>query len=203
MKIVSFTCGPIQAKSYLLFNEGASDAILIDAGGEPAKIERIAKENGVVIDSVLLTHGHFDHVGACKYLQDKGAKIYIHESDSILVESDMGECDFGFKVEQFTPNRLLTDGEILNLCGIEIKVIHTPGHTKGGVCYIVDNNIFSGDTLFLGSYGRTDLGGDILTLKNSVINKLFTLDGDYDVYPGHQGKTKLSQEKIFNPIHYA
>lgn len=203
MRIISFTCGPLQAQSYLVFDESRSDAILIDAGGDEFKILRIAQENGVNISAVLLTHGHFDHTGACKYLQDAGVKIYLHEKDKILVTTDEGSCGFGLSSDKFEPDVLLKGGENLSICGISIKVIHTPGHTNGGVCYVIDNNIFSGDTLFCGSYGRVDLGGDIYQLKDSIINKLFKLKGDFTVYPGHQIKTLLSKERISNPILYA
>lgn len=203
MKIISFVCGPIRAKSYIVFEENSSNAVLIDAGGEPEKILNIASENGVKIDYVLLTHGHFDHVGACARLQKEGAKIFIHQDDEILVTTDKGECGFNMHVENFTPDKLLKGGELLELCGLKVHVLHTPGHTPGGVCYIIENNIFSGDTLFYGSYGRTDLGGDLSQLKDSIINKLFTLSGDFDVYPGHQGKTSLIMEKNHNPITYA
>ncbi len=203
MNIVKFKCGPILACSYLLYNDGIEDAILIDAGGDLDKILRIANENGVKVSAVLLTHGHFDHVGACANLQKLGAKIYIHKNDEKLVSTDAGECGFGIKVNKFTPDVLLCGGEEFNLFGIDIKVIHTPGHTSGGVCYQIEESLFSGDTLFLGSYGRVDLGGDIVELKNSIVNVLFNLKGDYDVYPGHDRTTTLSREREFNPIKYA
>lgn len=203
MNIIRFKCGPILACSYLLFNDGAKEGILIDAGGDIDKILGIANENGVKISSVLLTHGHFDHVGACYGLQKLGAKIFIHKNDEKLVTTDEGECGFHIKVDKFTPDVLLSDGDEFLLCGIKVKVIHTPGHTAGGVCYLIENNIFSGDTLFLGSYGRVDLGGDIVELKNSIMNSLFTLSGDFTVYPGHERPTTLSRERELNPIRYA
>lgn len=203
MNIIKFKCGPILACSYLLYNDGTEDAILIDAGGDLDKILRIANENGVKVSAVLLTHGHFDHVGACADLQKLGAKIYIHKNDEKLVLTNEGECGFGIKVDKFTPDVFLCGGEELNLFGIDIKVIHTPGHTAGGVCYQIENNIFSGDTLFLGSYGRVDLGGNIAELKNSIVNVLFELKGDFDVYPGHDRMTTLDREREFNQIKYA
>ena len=203
MNIVRFKCGPILACSYLLYNDGAKDAILIDAGGDIEKILRIAEENKVKISAVLLTHGHFDHTGACFALQNLGAKIFIHKNDEKLVTTDEGTCGFNIKIDNFTPDVLFDGGEELVLCGIKIKVIHTPGHTSGGVCYMIENNLFTGDTLFLGSYGRVDLGGNINELKNSIINVLFKIDSDYDVYPGHERSTTLSREKELNPIRYA
>ncbi|MEG1529886.1 MAG: MBL fold metallo-hydrolase, partial [Clostridia bacterium] len=107
----------------------------------------------------------------------------------------------GFKVEKFVPDILLVGGETLNIAGISVEVIHTPGHSAGGVCYVVQNNIFVGDTLFKLSYGRTDLyDGSFSKLKNAVVNKLFNLKNDYTLYTGHGEPTTLAYEKINNPI---
>lgn len=204
MNIFSFKCGPLLACAYLVWQDGQDNAILIDAGGNTDQILSLAKDKGLNIGAVFLTHGHFDHVGACFDLQKLGAKIYLHKSDEHLVATDDGECGFGISVKKFTPDVLLNGDEELDLFGLKIKVLHTPGHTKGGVCYVIENNIFSGDTLFLGSYGRVDLGdGDIDELKCSIVNVLFALNGEYDVYPGHERKTSLNFERKFNPILYA
>ncbi len=203
MKIVSFKCGPLLACAYLVYLEGESKGVLIDAGGNTDKILDIAKQNGVEIGAVLLTHGHFDHVGACLDLQRLGVPIYIHANDKRLVETDLGTCGFGIKVDTFSPDNTLKGGETLELFGLSIKVLHTPGHTSGGVCYVIEDNIFSGDTLFAYSYGRVDLGGSMEELKNSIMNVLFGLDGEYTVYPGHEKKTTLSFEREYNPIRYA
>lgn len=204
MKILSLTTGLLRTNSYLIFKEGEKDAILIDAGGDVEKIERIASENGVNIKHLLLTHGHFDHIGACAELQRKGVKIYIHELDKRKVETDESLCGFsGIKVEKFTPDVILYGGEELLVSGLSVKVLHTPGHTSGSVCYVISNVIFSGDTLFSQSFGRTDLGdGNVKLLSDSIINKLFALDGNYTVYPGHDSATDLDTERKYNPIFY-
>ncbi|MBQ2714686.1 MAG: MBL fold metallo-hydrolase [Clostridia bacterium] len=204
MKIVQFTTGPLRVNSYLIFKEGAKDAVLVDAGGSIDKIRQIANQNGVQIKHLLLTHGHFDHVGAVRELQKEGVLVYLHENDLRKVQTDECLCGFpNFKIENFTPDVLLNGGEKLTLCGIDFQVLHTPGHTSGCVCYITDNAIFSGDTLFCGSFGRTDLGdGDIKVLANSIINKLFKLEQDYLVYPGHEESTTIEFEKERNPIFY-
>ena len=204
MNIFSFKCGPLLACAYLVWQDGQNKAILIDAGGHTDKILSLSKEKGLQIGAVLLTHGHFDHVGACARLQKLGVKIYIHQLDEQLVSTDKGTCGFAVKVDTFTPDYTLQGGEELDLYGLKIKVIHTPGHTKGGVCYLIENSLFSGDTIFQGSYGRVDLGdGDINELKHSIIGVLFNLEGDLDVYPGHERKTNLSFERKLNPIKYA
>ena len=204
MKIVFLTTGLLRTNSYLIFKEGEKDAILIDAGGDVEKIMHVARENGVTIKHLLLTHGHFDHIGACAELKRQGAKIYIHELDKRKVETDESLCGFsGIKVEKFTPDVVLRGGEELLVSGFSVKVLHTPGHTSGSVCYVLSDVIFSGDTLFSQSFGRTDLGdGNIKLLSDSIINKLFTLDGNYTVYPGHDSATDLDTERRLNPIFY-
>ncbi len=204
MIIKNLTTGLLKTNSYLIFNEGATEGVLIDAGGDIEKIYRCAKDNGVQIKHLLLTHGHFDHISAVAQMQRDGVKVYIHENDAKKVQTS--ECLCGFKIgtiEFFKPDELLSGGEMLNLSGIEIKVLHTPGHTSGSVCYIVDTVIFSGDTLFNQSFGRTDLGdGNVKDLSNSIINKLFALKGNYTVYPGHDCSTDLDTERKLNPIFY-
>lgn len=204
IKIIPFTAGPLRTNSYLIFQEGAFDAVLIDAGGNIEKIYRIARENGVEIKHVLLTHGHFDHVGAVAQLQKNGAKIYLHKNDVRKVQTQECTCGFShFKIEEFTPDVILEGGENIVLCNVEFTVISTPGHTSGSVCYVVENAIFSGDTLFSGSFGRVDLGdGDIKLLSDSIINKLFTLNKNYTVYPGHEDTSELDWEREHNPILY-
>ena len=204
MNIIPFTAGPLRTNSYLVFEENCRDAVLIDAGGDIDKIRRIEKENGVSIKHLLLTHGHFDHVGAACELQRSGVKVYLHQNDVKKVQTEECLCGFAnFKIENFTPDVILQGGEVLSLCGIDFTVISTPGHTSGGVCYLTKDSLFSGDTLFCGSFGRVDLGdGDIRLLSDSIINKLFTLDKNYTVYPGHEDYSDIESEKAHNPIFY-
>ena len=204
MKIVTFQVGPMRANAYLVFKEGSKSALLIDAGGNYPRIIDVACENGVKIDYVLLTHGHFDHVGAVAKLQKDGAKVYMHTNDVDKVTTDKSLCGIThISVEKFTPDVLVWDGDKLELGDLLVEVIHTPGHTSGGVCYLIGDNLFSGDTLFHGSFGRVDLGdGNMRSLKESIIEKLFILPESTTVYPGHEEATTIGREKQYNPIYY-
>jgi glyoxylase-like metal-dependent hydrolase (beta-lactamase superfamily II) len=149
---------------------------------------------------VLLTHGHYDHIGGCGKMYDSGAKIMCGEGEDKLIFSNANRAIFhDIVIPHFEIDKMLKDGESIQLCGIKFKVIATPGHTAGGVSYIADGNLFTGDTLFFDSVGRTDLEtGDSYQLVQSV-KKLYSLDGDYKVYCGHEDDTTLNHERQFNP----
>lgn len=199
MKIDVVQTGPFAVNTYIIENEG--NFIVVDPGGNYDLIK--SKVNGEKIEAVLLTHGHFDHIGAVKKLQqDDEAPVYLHKGDLELINNQkvMAKA-YGVELENITPDVVLFDDEDINLIGLNIKVVSTPGHTEGSVCYIIEKNIFSGDTLFYSTYGRVDLpGGDMDKIKNSIANKLFALDGDYTVYPGHGEKTTLDFERKHNMI---
>jgi glyoxylase-like metal-dependent hydrolase (beta-lactamase superfamily II) len=158
------------------------------------------KKRGLEPKFVLLTHGHYDHIGGCGVMQENGAKIICGENEVKLVSSrDNLAVISGTKIGKFTIDSTLKDGEEIELCGMKIKTIATPGHTAGGISYIVENNLFTGDTLFLESVGRTDLPtGNARQLIDSV-RKLFSLDGDFKVYCGHEDDTTLDYERKNNP----
>ena len=162
-------------------------------------IKKAEEENGFIIKAVLLTHAHFDHAGNVKKLQDDGAKIYVSKIDAEkLLNDDNLASSFGRRFDYCTADFTFNGGEILDIEGIKIEVIATPGHTDGSVSFKVDNNLFTGDTLFLESVGRTDFPtGNKSELIRSV-TKLFDLEGDYKVYPGHQEFTTLSHERKNN-----
>ena len=200
MKMFHFKAGPIAANSYILYND-AGRGFIIDPGGSYKRVSLEAQKLGVTLEAVLLTHGHFDHALAAAELQAHGAKVYIHENDAekLSGNGNLG-YRFGCPFQTLVPDYLLHDGESLSLCGMTVRVIHTPGHTSGGVCFLIDNALFTGDTLFHNSIGRTDLGdGSISELVRSVNQKLFTLPGDYTVYPGHEDFTTLEEERRENP----
>ena len=194
----------MRANAYLVFKEGTSSAILVDAGGNYPRILEIARDNGVKIEHILLTHGHFDHIGAVKKLQEEGAKVYMHTNDVDKVTTDKSLCGIThLSIEKFTPDILVWEGDKLELSGITVEVIHTPGHTSGGVCYLIDGHLFSGDTLFQGSFGRVDLGdGNMRMLSDSIVGKLFNLPDEVVVHPGHEQSTTIGEEKKRNPIYY-
>ncbi|MDE7379483.1 MAG: MBL fold metallo-hydrolase [Clostridia bacterium] len=153
---------------------------------------------GLTPRAVLLTHGHLDHILGCPQMQKKGAEIYCGEGEDKFIFSEGNKSIFGVKLPEFTVDKTLKDGEEIELYGLKIKVIATPGHTVGGVTYLIGDCLFTGDTLFQGSVGRCDFPtGDQKTLINSV-KKLYALDGNYTVYSGHGWDTTLDYERKNN-----
>ncbi len=200
MKIVTLHTTMLETGTYVVINGGR--AFVVDPGADAERIIAAAEAEGAKIEWVLLTHAHFDHIGAAAALQREGAQIVLHRDDVKLIKSFQNLSVLaGVKVEHFTPDVTVAGGETLDVAGVSVKVIHTPGHTAGSVCYVAGDVIFSGDTLFALSYGRTDFPtGSFAQLKNSVVNKLFALEGDYKVLPGHEGPTTLDYERAHNPI---
>lgn len=199
MKLYHLMTGLLHVNTYILVNEDSKDAVIIDCGERYKQIEETVKSLGIKIVAVLLTHAHFDHSGCAKKLQDNGAKIYISNIDApkLLNEQNLSG-DFGRKFEYLTADHLFSDGDEFEIIGIKFKVILTPGHTDGSATFIVDNMLFTGDTLFLGSVGRTDfVTGNREDLITSV-KKLFSLPGEYYVYPGHDDFTTLEHERKYN-----
>jgi glyoxylase-like metal-dependent hydrolase (beta-lactamase superfamily II) len=204
--------GPVQANNYLIVDEVSKEAALIDCSAKSPQILQKIEEYGAKLKYILLTHGHFDHVLGVSRMKSKyGAKVLIHESDVPFLEHINESIKFfmpsvgGVEVPEY--DGVVKDGDELFLGNHDlqdnllttIKVIHTPGHTPGGVCYLAEDKLFSGDTLFLESIGRTDLpGGDFKTLQNSIVEKLFTLNDETIVYPGHDVKTTIRHEKRYN-----
>lgn len=198
MKLYSLVNGPLRVNTYFLVND-SGDAIVIDSGENYNKVKQTEKDLNVKIKAVLLTHAHFDHAGNAKKLQDDGVKIYISSIDAPKLKNELNlSSHFGRKFEFLDADVTFMDGDELDILGIKIKVLLTPGHTDGSATFIVDNMLFTGDTLFLESVGRTDFPtGNRRELRNSV-KKLFDLSGDYSVYPGHEDFTTLDHEREFN-----
>lgn len=197
-----FIEGELDTNTYVVSKE--KRCFIVDPTGNPEDIDGYVAEKGLTIDGVIVTHGHFDHTGLLKYYRDKGIKTYIGEHDAKMTTNKsnlalaVGIYDFPYT----TADETLKDGEVFSLADMEIKVLETAGHTEGGVTYVVDeaNALFTGDTLFKLSYGRTDFyGGDFTALARSI-KKIFALDKNYDVYPGHGDFTTLDYEKKNNPI---
>ena len=206
--------GPLAVNNYLLIDEENKVAVLIDSTEENLQINETLKQYGAKLKSILLTHGHFDHILGVNVTQedenfmsdlledsDSQVKTFVHKDDLIMIEN-VERFMMGFaagKVEPPIVENFVNDGDVINVGDMEIKVIHTPGHSKGSVSYLSDGNLFSGDTLFLESVGRTDLyGGDYNELVKSVKEKLFTLDDNTKVYPGHGPMTTIAHEKANN-----
>ncbi len=199
MEIKTFTSGPFQVNSYLITNK--KEAIIID----PFESKEILKEiKDYKIKYIILTHGHIDHILAVNELKEKtNAKIAIHRDDLDLLnnENENMSISFNVKLKKITPEIILEDNQVLELENKKLKIIHTPGHTQGSISILVDNNLFSGDTLFESSIGRTDLPtGSLEQEINSIKTKLLTLPEDTIIYPGHGEKTTIKQEKENNPF---
>lgn len=199
MKLYHLTSGLLDVNTYFLVNEQTKNAVLIDGGESYKTIKKAQADLGVKVTALLLTHAHFDHAGNAKALQDDGVKVYVSKIDAPKLNNDLNlSSDFGRRFDYLTPDCTFEDGQVLEIEGIKITVIATPGHTDGSVTFMVDNMLFTGDTLFLESVGRTDFPtGNREQLLQSV-KKLFALGGDYNVYPGHQDFTTLSHERSFN-----
>lgn len=198
MKLFHLSSGPLKVNSYFLVNKN-NEAVLIDGGENYKLIKKTEKELGVKIIALLLTHAHFDHSGNAKKLQDDGVKVYISELDAPKLLNKMNlSIAFGRPFDYLKADKTFKDNDELVFGDITIKVVATPGHTDGSVTFIVDDNMFTGDTLFHLSIGRSDFpSGDKETLIDSI-KKLFAFSGDYSVYPGHDEFTTLQYERDNN-----
>ncbi len=198
-----YVLGMVQTNCYFVWNSLTKDAIVIDPADDVERIEQYLKENGLVCKGILLTHGHFDHMMAARELADRtGAKLYAHAQEEALLKDP--KLNVSAQVDRevsLSPDLLICDQEILPLIGMEFTVLHTPGHTGGGVCYYLKKEgiVFSGDTLFFRSIGRTDLPtGDGRTLIESIKNKLMILEDQVKVFPGHGESTTIGYERMNN-----
>ena len=198
--------GPIGTNTYIPYNRKTGECVLIDPAAEPEKIVAHLKEQGYTPKAVLLTHGHFDHILAVKALQQQlGIPVYAHESEAdMLAHPERASVPIDLRGLGVTDYNAVKDGEVLDLIGYKWKVIHTPGHSCGSVCYYIEeeNVIFSGDTIFYRTYGRTDFPtGSFSEIVESIKNKVFArIDGDVDIFPGHGQSTTLEYEKKYNAI---
>ena len=192
IQIHTLTLGLYQTNCYIVYHEGSKNCIIIDPGYAADTILNRTALLGLEIEAILLTHGHFDHVGAVRQIAaDTDCKVFLHEKELSLPAA-------------------MTDGPLyytdlysaegtLSVAGLAIKVLHTPGHTPGSVCLLMDDAIFSGDTLFAGSMGRCDFPGSNIFDMRKSLKKLWNLPGDYRVFPGHAEDTTLEYERKTNP----
>ncbi|MCF8025029.1 MAG: MBL fold metallo-hydrolase [Desulfobacteraceae bacterium] len=204
MILRSLAVGPIQANCYILGCERTKSAAVIDPGGDDDSILRKLAEDKLMLKYIINTHGHFDHIGGNAGLKKaSGAELVIHSADEpFLAELKGTAASFGLSAEDSPPpDKSADEGEVISFGDISLKVLHTPGHSPGGISLLTDKMVFVGDTLFAGSIGRTDLpGGDFDTLISSIKNKLLVLDEDTKVYTGHGPTTTIGQEKRANPF---
>lgn len=206
MKVAYATVGPVAENTFLAINDATNEALLIDPGDEPQTLKQAITESGAEVKAILITHCHFDHVGAVKPMAEHtGAEVWCPELERDLIEDINTYARFPGvgPFESYNPEHFVVGGEKLDLAGFEIDVIFTPGHSPGHVTYSIpaEKAIFSGDVLFQNSIGRTDLpGGDTQTLLDSIDLLLNTLPGETAVFPGHMGVTTLEAEIASNPF---
>ena len=204
MKIQSYVLGMVSTNCYIIFNESTNEALIIDPPDQAPALKVKIEELDLSPVAILLTHGHFDHIMAAGDLAAAfGIPVLAGEDEKALLEDyNLNGSRMVRKNYTLSADRFLKDKEELTLGGMRIKVIHTPGHTAGGVCYYFEEDkvLISGDTLFLESIGSTDLPtGDQYTLLESIRRKLMVLPEEVFVYPGHGDKTTIGYEKIHNP----
>jgi len=196
--------GPIQANCYILGCERTKEAAVIDPGDDVDQILTALAKDELHLVYIINTHGHFDHTGANKPLKDAtGAELLIHRADSpMITQQGRGAAAWGMSIENSPPaDRYIEEGDTITFGDITLTVIHTPGHSPGGISLVTDKIVFVGDTLFAGSIGRTDLpGGDYEGLLEGVRTKIFPLGDDVVVYPGHGPQTTVGQEKQYTPF---
>ncbi len=190
MEIITMPVGDYQTNCYMVWQAGRDDCILIDPGYLPEKILEFVRQQGKSVSAILMTHGHFDHVGGVrKIAEETGCRVYLREEEKTLPKfMTAGEL---YSTDSYE--------DILSVAGLTFTVLHTPGHTPGSVCLICQDAIFAGDTLFAGSCGRTDFPGSNPGDMKKSLAKLSALSGDYQVFPGHGEDTTLQYEREHNP----
>lgn len=204
MEFKRLPLGIYQANCYILHDDKTKEAAVIDPGGDFPELKSYIESNGLSVKYIIVTHGHGDHIGALRELKDYSkAIICVHKEDHEMLGSkskNYSEVVACTGVEM-SADRLLEDGDVLELGETKLKIIHTPGHSRGGICVYCEGNLFSGDTLFAGSIGRTDLtGGSFDEIIASIKSKILILPENTAVYPGHGSSTTISIEKKMNPF---
>ena len=205
IEIKSMTLGMVATNCYLIINKENKEALLVDPADNALRISNVIEENGCTLKAILLTHGHFDHIMALNDLKKRyNVPVYAHEEEEdVLKQSSLNLSGSIGQIYTTQADVYVKDGEHLKLAGLDVIVLYTPGHTKGGVCYYfpAEKVLMSGDTLFHCSIGRTDFPtGSMSQLVRSVKEQLFVLPDDVQVYPGHDSVTSIGYEKQYNPF---
>lgn len=202
MKITYYSVGGMGTNCYIVSDDNGRTAI-IDPGGDAKRILNDVKLNNLTVDLILLTHAHFDHIMAAGEIRTAtGAQLCVGAGDAPMLydaQFNLSAMVYPAQAVSLTADRLLADGDKVMFGDVTLTVLETPGHTRGSVCYLGDEVLFSGDTLFAGSIGRTDLpGGDMSVMRRSLM-RLSQIEGDYTVYAGHGEETTLAFQKAANP----
>lgn len=201
MLIKSLAVGPLEANCFVVADEKTKEAMIIDPGDEPDRIIDIVKENGLKVKYIACTHAHFDHVGAIADIKhETEAKIIIHKDELEIYEGASDQAAiWGYELEPLPePDMFVNEGDKLEIGDLRFEILHTPGHSPGGICLLGKGIIFTGDTLFAGSVGRTDFyGGDMNKLKKSF-RRLMSLPLDTKVFSGHGLSSTIKEEKTDN-----
>jgi hydroxyacylglutathione hydrolase len=204
MLLIRLVVGPLQVNCFIVADEKTKDAVVIDPGDDAQDILKVIKDKGLRVRYIVNTHAHFDHVGANKAVKDAtGAELLLHEADAPVLAAVANQArSFGMSpVSSPPPDRLLKHGDSIVAGEVSLKVLHTPGHTPGGISLLEQGIVFTGDALFAGSIGRTDFpGGDLRTLIRSIKANLMTLPDDTKVFSGHGPESTIGDERAENPF---
>ena len=192
MKIITITGGSLYTNCYMAYAEDSDTCVLIDPGFDAEQILEKVRAQGKTLEAVFLTHGHFDHIGGVKDIAAQtGCRVYIHEADLALPSQ--------LTVGTVPATDHYDEGDTVTAAGLTFRVLHTPGHTPGGVCLLCEEAMFAGDTLFAGTCGRTDLPGSSPKQMRESLSRLAKLEGNYRVLPGHGIYSTLDMDKRTNP----
>lgn len=202
MKIALLPSGPLRVNTYLAEDEATKKGFLVDPGGYDTQMIKYIAENKIDLEYIILTHGHEDHIGGVNEYKDMfpNVKVVAHEAEFPMIENAVPEMTRTGWPICFTPDIAIKDGDTLMCGNAELKFFHTPGHTVGGMCIYVEEDLFSGDTLFQQSIGRTDFPGGSFKQIEESIRRLYQLPDDTRVLPGHMGITSIAYEKENNPF---
>ncbi len=204
MILIRLVVGPLQVNCFIVADEKTREAVVIDPGDDAGDILKVVREKGLTVKYIVNTHGHFDHVGANKALKDAtGAELLIHEEDApVMASAPLQSRAFGMNAISSPPaDRFVKQGDVITAGDVSLKVLHTPGHSPGGISLLEQGMVFTGDALFAGSIGRTDLpGGDLMTLLRSIKTNLMSLPDDTKVFCGHGPASTIGDERNDNPF---